>query len=48
MQRVDISIKINWHDIWIGLYWNETDNALHIYVCIIPCIPVHVSLTKVY
>lgn len=38
-------INIQWEprDIWIGCFWRITKNCLHIYICIIPCLPFHIT-----
>lgn len=28
-------------DIWIGLYWDLKGRDLHLYLCLIPCFPLH-------
>jgi hypothetical protein len=29
-------------DVWVGLFWRRTDYWLHFYVCMLPCVPLHV------
>ena len=38
---VRAEIIIEPRDMWIGLYWKRYPRAIEAYVCIIPCIPLH-------
>ncbi len=29
-------------DMWIGAYWRRERYVLHIWVCLLPCLPLHV------
>ena len=29
-------------DLWIGLYWTWQGEALHLYCCLLPCLPIHI------
>ena len=28
-------------DLWIGLYWDRKPDGLHLYLCLVPCFPLH-------
>lgn len=30
-------------DFWIGAFWKPTGNTVDLWVCLIPCVPLHVS-----
>ena len=34
-------------DLWVGLFWQRTEIALHLYVCLIPLVPLHVTVARV-
>ncbi len=42
-----IKLEFNIHDIWIGCYWKDIKyygkriGRTEIYICIIPCFPIH-------
>lgn len=48
-------MKINkidgWHaqfewklaDLWIGVFWKHTGNCIDLWICLLPCVPLHVS-----
>jgi hypothetical protein len=33
-------------DCWIGVYWASREDGLHIWICLIPCFPLHIILLK--
>lgn len=47
----DTLIFDGWHcaiewklqDLWVGVYWKRIGNAWDIWVCLLPCLPLHVS-----
>jgi hypothetical protein len=38
-------IRLEWklNDLWVGLYWMRIGNSVDIYICILPCVPIHLS-----
>jgi len=40
-----VSIVLEIHDFWVGLYWryDKCYALLHIYICLIPCLPIHIT-----
>ncbi len=30
-------------DLWIGLFWKRIGNAWDVWICFLPCVPLHVS-----
>lgn len=51
---MEIKLEVNIHDFWIGVYWestlnqwkNKAEERLDIWICIIPCIPIHIIKRK--
>ena len=43
---MSIKIKFKLKDFWIGVYWERStdimNRGLNIYICILPCIPIHI------
>jgi hypothetical protein len=42
---------VGWHaqfewklaDLWIGAFWKKTGHCIDLWICILPCVPLHVS-----
>ena len=30
-------------DLWIGAFWKRIGNCVDLWVCILPCVPLHIS-----
>lgn len=33
-------------DAWIGAFWRQSQGILHIWICLIPCVPLHVEVRR--
>lgn len=44
-QFVGWNAQIEWkpQDLWIGAFWRQCGNCVDLWICILPCVPVHVS-----
>ena len=43
MRDWNIDWKFKIEDFWIGVFWKRDGNCLDMYICIIPCFPIHFS-----
>lgn len=43
-RRVKAQIQFEPRDLWVGVFWRHTQHCLHLYVCIIPLLPLHVTI----
>ncbi len=42
---------VGWHcqlewkpqDLWVGAFWKRTGNCVDLWICLLPCVPIHVS-----
>lgn len=43
-----IKARIEWklQDLWVGVYWKDTPEQLDIWICLIPCLPLHITRHK--
>jgi hypothetical protein len=45
-----IALEFKLADLWIGAYWDREkdggDTHFHIWVCLLPCLPVHLSIRR--
>ena len=32
-------------DLWVGVFWRRTKLCLHVYICVLPLLPLHITLT---
>ncbi|KKL67821.1 hypothetical protein LCGC14_2131120 [marine sediment metagenome] len=48
INRLALKVQIQWEprDWWVGTFWRKTEIAVHLYVCIVPCLPLHVTILK--
>jgi hypothetical protein len=37
-----IQLERKVQDVWIGAYWKQDRYALHIWICLVPMLPLHV------
>jgi len=42
-RRADMKISIEFkpQDFWVGAYWERLGNKQHLWVCLLPMIPIH-------
>jgi len=40
-----ISMEFKLEDLWVGAYWryDEPYKLHHLWVCLIPCVPIHIT-----
>jgi hypothetical protein len=36
-----VRIEFKPRDLWIGAYWKRLGNTLDLWVCLLPCLPIH-------
>lgn len=39
--RVNLEFKLQ--DLWVGAYWDANYTGVHVWVCLLPCLPLHVQ-----
>lgn len=37
------SIRVEWkpQDLWVGAFYKRSGDIRHLYVCLLPCVPIH-------
>lgn len=36
-------------DLWLGVYWSDGEGSYrHLYVCLVPCFPIHIRWKRSY
>ena len=38
--------KFKKEDTWLGVFWQNREYEFHAWICIIPCLPIHISWNK--
>lgn len=41
-------IRVEWkpQDLWIGAYWKATATRFDLWVCLLPCVPIHLAIER--
>lgn len=45
-ENVIVQLQWEFRDCWVGVFWRKTDLAVHLYICLIPCVPLHVTIMR--
>jgi hypothetical protein len=45
-QRPSLLLRFEPRDIWVGVFWDRRSDGLHVYVCLVPCLVLHVTLAE--
>ncbi|MHC4864613.1 MAG: hypothetical protein ACYTEX_11040 [Planctomycetota bacterium] len=48
IDRPRLKAQIQWEprDMWVGLFWRKTEIAIHLYICLVPLLPLHVTIAR--
>jgi hypothetical protein len=46
MRHIRIRLEFKVQDLWIGIYWSTTDSATDIWICLLPTLPIHITLVE--
>ena len=41
--KVNVRVEFKPQDCWIGAYWARNDGRTHLWICIIPMFPIHLT-----
>ena len=44
--RLIIQIQVEAKDLWVGVFWDHTPLCFHVYACVIPMVPLHITYLK--
>ncbi len=39
-------LKFEPRDLWIGVYWDRSPVRLDVYICVVPCFPLHIRIYR--
>lgn len=48
IDRANVKAQFQWEprDAWVGLFWRRTDIALHLCICLVPFVPLHITILR--
>ena len=41
-----VALELNWQDMWIECFWDKRGDGKHIWLCLLPCLPIHLQWVK--
>jgi len=41
-----VQFQLEVRDLWIGLFWRTSSIALHFYICLVPMVPLHITIAR--
>lgn len=39
----NVALEFKIEDLWIGAFWKRIGNCVDLYICLLPCLPIHIS-----
>ena len=45
--RLKVQLQFEPRDLWIGAFWRRTEIAVHLYICVLPTVPLHITILTV-
>lgn len=46
MHNLLVRFEFEPRDLWVGVYWKKPLRRLHLYICLIPTLVIHVEIWK--
>ena len=43
---MSIRFEFKLNDFWVGMFWKNTKDQFDVWVCLIPCFPIHITVPK--
>lgn len=47
-KAVTVEFEFEPRDVWLGLYWTRVAYAMHLYICLVPMVPLHITISRPY
>lgn len=44
--RISITVEFKPNDLWIGLFWDRQLLAFHMWICLLPTLPIHLCIVS--
>jgi hypothetical protein len=39
----DIRFEFKLADLWVGAFWKSNSDQVDVWICLIPCVPLHIT-----
>jgi hypothetical protein len=41
-----MKLRLEWKlaDCWIGAFWKREQDGFHLWICLVPCLPLHIQI----
>lgn len=39
----NVQLELKLQDLWVGAFWKRTGGSVDVWVCLVPCVPLHIS-----
>jgi hypothetical protein len=43
--QVHVALEWKIQDLWVGLYWRRHGHEIDVWICVVPCLPIHIWAT---
>lgn len=40
---IKAAVEFKLEDAWVGAFWKEKRGIMHLWICLLPCLPLHVQ-----
>lgn len=41
-----ITLELKLADMWVGAFFKRSGDVLHVWICLLPCLPIHLQIGK--
>jgi hypothetical protein len=43
--KLSVRLEFKLEDFWIGVFWKRSQVATHVWICLLPCLPIHLTIS---
>lgn len=43
---MSVRLEFKLQDAWVGVFWKKSPTATDIWICLVPCVPIHLTLNR--
>ena len=45
-RETTVRLEVKLQDAWIGAFWRRDGAELHVWICLVPCLPIHIRTMR--